>query len=105
MWHIVFNVVEIESWCVWREQLVKMSDDGESDGIDATNYRYVIKSDLKELMETQCLKEIGSQAIWSVSSCKQGKTVVKIMWCIEVAYNNAIQRFKYEERSVQVFFL
>ncbi|CAK8683539.1 anaphase-promoting complex subunit 10-like [Clavelina lepadiformis] len=49
-----------------------MSDDGESDGIDATNYRYVIKSDLKELMETQCLKEIGSQAIWSVSSCKQG---------------------------------
>merc|ERR1712136_9539 len=28
--------------------------------------------DLKEFMEEENLKEIGSQAVWSVSSCKQG---------------------------------
>lgn len=34
---------------------------------------YSIIKDLKILLDTESLKEIGSHAIWSVSSCKQGK--------------------------------
>ena len=33
---------------------------------------FTLVADLHELMENECLKEIGTQAVWSVSSCKQG---------------------------------
>ena len=33
---------------------------------------FTIIDDLQELMEKESVKEIGSHAIWSVSSCKQG---------------------------------
>ena len=33
---------------------------------------FTIIKDLKELTESENVKEIGSHAIWSVSSCKQG---------------------------------
>ncbi|XP_002131938.1 anaphase-promoting complex subunit 10-like isoform X1 [Ciona intestinalis] len=48
-----------------------MADDVSS--ADATEVaNYVILSDIRELLEKESLREIGHQAVWSVSSCKQG---------------------------------
>ena len=39
---------------------------------DEESSNYSIIKDLKHLLDTEDLKEIGTHAIWSVSSCKQG---------------------------------
>nr|CAB3234785.1 anaphase-promoting complex subunit 10-like [Phallusia mammillata] len=47
---------------------------GDTDtGVDENDPgNYFLVSSVKELLENEGLKEIGAQAVWSVSSCKQG---------------------------------
>lgn len=47
-----------------------MDEENSNEDVEPTNYDIV--NDLNELLLKEGLKEIGSQAVWSVSSCKHG---------------------------------
>ena len=55
---------------------LKMAEDNAAD--ETRNYSIV--KDLKEFMDAENVKEIGSHAVWSVSSCKQGKVCYQILF-------------------------